>query len=147
MRNLARVSTAVVAGKDFVRMSRLFNAFALTAAVVAAGSAMIPASAAAQAGQTQLIIYGTDPCPGGYICVRKGESERYRIPEKYRSDGTRQQTEPWAQRSQVLKTVGDTGINSCSAVGPAGFTGCEIQVINQAAKQRREQAEDNKPPQ
>jgi hypothetical protein len=147
MRNWKRASTADVAGKDgSLRMSRLFITLAATAAV-AAGSALIPAPATAQAGQTQLIIFGNDPCPSNYICVRRGESERYRIPEQYRPNGTLQDKQPWAQRSKVLETVGDTGINSCSPVGPAGFTGCMIQGIKEARQQRREQAEDNKPPQ
>lgn len=126
-------------------MSRLFFALA-TLAAVAGGTALIPAPATAQAGQTQLVIYGNDPCPRDYICIRRGESERYRIPQQYRPDGTLQQKQPWAQRSKVLQTVGDTGINSCSPVGPGGFTGCQIQTINEAVRQRREQAEDNKPP-
>jgi hypothetical protein len=128
-------------------MSRLFIALAVTAATLAGGAALVPAPALAQAGQTQLVIYGNDPCPRDYICIRKGESERYRIPQQYRPDGTRQQKQPWSQRSKVLETVGDTGINSCSAVGPGGYTGCTIQSINEAREQRRQQAEDNKPPQ
>lgn len=126
-------------------MSRLFIALVATSAV-AAGT-VIPAPAMAQAGQTEIVIYGSDPCPREYICIRKGESERYRIPKDYRHDGTRQQKEPWAQRSKVLQTVGDSGINSCSPVGPGGFTGCTIQTINEAKQEHREQAEDNKPPQ
>jgi hypothetical protein len=126
-------------------MSRLFIALAATSAV--AVTALAPAPAEAQAGQTQLVIYGNDPCPREYICIRKGESERYRLPKDYRPDGTPQQKLPWATKSKVLETVGDTGINSCSPVGPAGFTGCTIQSINEATQQRREQAEDNKPPQ
>lgn len=126
-------------------MSRLF--IVLGAVAATAGASLAPAPARAQAGQTQLVIYGNDPCPREYICVRKGESERYRIPQQYRPDGTPQQTEPWAVRSKVLQTVGDTGINSCSPVGPGGFTGCTIQTINEAKQEHREQAEDNKPPQ
>ena len=48
-----------------------------------------PAPALAQAdGEkvNQLIVYGDDPCPQSSadqitVCARKGESERYRIPE------------------------------------------------------------------
>jgi hypothetical protein len=133
-------------------MSRLLITLAATAAT-AAGLAMLPAPAAAQQGNiAEIIVYGTDPCPRStddqvVVCARRPETERYRIPQKYRPTGTRQQNESWAVRSKALETVGDTGINSCSPVGPGGFTGCEIQVIKEARQQRREQAEDNKPPQ
>ena len=36
------------------------------------------------------------------------------------------------RKSQSLTTVGATGINSCSPVGPAGYTGCLMQVIQEA---------------
>jgi len=133
-------------------MSRLLIILAGSAAV-AAGIAALPAPALAQQGSmAEIIVYGTDPCPRStddqvVVCARRPESERYRIPEKYRPNGTRQQNESWAVRSKALETVGDTGINSCSPVGPGGFTGCEIQVIKEARQQRREQAEDSKPPQ
>ena len=61
-------------------MTRLMMSFAATA-VLAGGFAALPAPAAAQAGQTTLVVYGNDPCPREYICIRKGESERYRLPK------------------------------------------------------------------
>lgn len=133
-------------------MNRLLIALSATAAGVA-GLLAAPAPALAQrANVAEIIVYGNDPCPRStddqvVVCARRPEAERYRLPPKYRPDGTPQETESWANKSQVLETVGDTGINSCSAVGPGGFTGCEIQVIKQAKQQRRQQAEDNKPPQ
>jgi hypothetical protein len=134
-------------------MSRLLIILAGTAATAGAALAELPATAVAQQGNiAEIIVYGTDPCPRStddqvVVCARRPETERYRIPEKYRPNGSRQQNESWAVRSKVLETVGDTGINSCSPVGPGGFTGCEIQVIKEARQQRREQAEDSKPPQ
>jgi hypothetical protein len=131
-------------------MTRLMLTLAATAA---SGFALLPAPAAAQQGNVaEIIVYGTDPCPRStddqvVVCARRPEAERYRIPEKLRQNGTRQQNESWATRSQMLETVGDTGTNSCSPVGPGGHTGCEIQVIKEARQQRRQQAEDNKPPQ
>lgn len=133
-------------------MTRLILSLAATAAV-AGGSALVSAPAAAQQGNVaEIVVYGTDPCPRStddqvVVCARRPEAERYRIPEKLRQNGTRQQNESWASRSKVLETVGDTGTNSCSPVGPGGHTGCEIQVIKEARQQRRQQAEDNKPPQ
>jgi hypothetical protein len=132
-------------------MTRLMITLAATAAA-AAGYAVIPTAAVAQQNAiAEIIVYGNDPCPRStddqvVVCARRPETERYRIPEKYRPSGTRQQQESWANKSKVLETVGDAGINSCSPVGPGGYTGCLTQVIRQAREQRRQQAEDNTPP-
>ena len=106
-----------------------------------------PAPALAQGSNiSEIIVYGTDPCPRStddqvVVCARKPESERFRIPERYRQSGSRQSRESWANKALAFETYGRTGINSCSPVGPAGFTGCTQQLINQAFKERREQAE------
>jgi hypothetical protein len=34
-----------------------------------------------------------------------------------------------------LMEVGDTGIHSCSVVGPGGWTGCDLKVIKRAEQQ------------
>ena len=115
-------------------------------AVLLVGMAAVPAPAIAQAGQYELVIYGNDPCPREAICIRKSESERYRLPPALNPQGTLQQRQSWSQKSKVLTTVGDTGTGSCSAVGPGGHTGCRIQSIKQAKPQTRQQAEDNQPP-
>jgi hypothetical protein len=108
--------------------------------------AAVPAPAVAQAGQYTIVVYGNDPCPQEAICIRKGESERYRIPPALNPQGTTQQRTSWSQKSKVLTTVGDTGTGSCSAVGPGGHTGCLVQSIKQAKSQTRQSAEDNQPP-
>jgi hypothetical protein len=46
----------------------------------------------------------------------------------------------------VIETAGATGINSCSPVGPGGYTGCLTRVIKEARDQRKQQAEDTIPP-
>lgn len=100
---------------------------------------------------SEIIVYGTDPCPRStedevVVCARKPESERYRIPERYRQSGSLQSRESWANKAVAFESYGRTGINSCSPVGPAGFTGCEQQLINQAVKERQEQAQGATPP-
>lgn len=120
------------------------------AAVLIGGLTAIETPAAAQNNVSEIIVFGVDPCPRStddqvVVCARKPESERYRIPEKLRSTGSPQQRESWASRAKVLETVGDTGINSCSPVGPGGFTGCLTQVVKEAREQRRQQAEDYTP--
>ena len=115
-------------------------------------AALAPKPALAQNGRiSEIIVYGTDPCPRStdddvVICARKPEAERYRIPEKLREGGSLQSRQSWANRAIAFETYGRTGINSCSPVGPAGFTGCTQQLINQAFKERREEAEASTAP-
>src|SRR5215217_6318775 len=111
-------------------MTKLIFPLAATAAL-GGGLAALPASALAQAGSrvSEIIVYGNDPCPRStddevVVCARKPEADRYRIPERFRSSGPRQTRDAWANRAKAFETVGATGINSCSPVGPAGFTGC-----------------------
>ena len=132
-------------------MTKLMITLAATSAA-AAGFVGLPAPAAAQQRDVaEIIVYGNDPCPRStddqvVVCARRPEAERYRIPERYRSGGPPQARESWANKAKVLETVGDTGTNSCSPVGPGGYTGCLTQVIRQAQEQRRRQAEDSIPP-
>ena len=127
-------------------MNRPTVSLALMAAF-ASSLAAYPTMAVAQAGQGTIIIYGNDPCPRENICIRAPESHRYRIPDQLRESGTVQQRNSWANKSKVLNSVGNTGVGSCSAVGPGGQTGCLIQSIKEARSQTRQTAEDNKPPQ
>ena len=122
------------------------------AAVLVSGLAALETPAAAQASVSEIIVFGTDPCPRStddqvVVCARKPESERYRIPEVLRSTGSVQAREAWANKAKVLETVGATGTNSCSPVGPGGFTGCLTRVIREAREERRQQAEDYNPDQ
>jgi hypothetical protein len=129
-------------------MSKLpILSFATTAIAIALPGTVMPTPALAQGSRiSEIIVYGTDPCPRStddevVVCARKPEGERYRIPERYRQTGPRQTREAWANKAIAFETYGKTGINSCSPVGPAGFTGCTQQLINQAFKERKEQAE------
>ena len=124
-------------------MTRLIIALSATAAI-AAGAAALPATAEAQsANPSEIIVYGNDPCPRStddqvVICSRRPETERYRLPETYRPSGTRQQKQAWANKARSIQNVGATGTNSCSAVGPGGFTGCLTEQIKQARRETRE---------
>ena len=132
-------------------MTRLTIMTSAAALAVAGASAAIPTPAAAQDSVAEVIVYGDDPCPRStddqvVVCARRPEAERYRIPPKYRPSGPPQAGQSWATKSKVLETVGDSGINSCSPVGPGGYTGCLAQVIKQAREQRKQQAEQTQPP-
>ena len=133
-------------------MSRLIMILAGTAAAGAA-SVLLPAAAPAQSsnGMAEILVFGTDPCPRStddqiVVCRRLPEGYRYRLPESYRKSGTRQQTESWASRAKSIETVGATGTNSCSPVGPGGYTGCLTNVVREWREQRRQQAEETTPP-
>lgn len=132
-------------------MTRLMIALSGTA-IAAAASVLLPASAEAQsAGPSEIIVYGNDPCPRStddqvVICSRRPETERYRLPENYRPSGTRQEKQAWANKARSLENVGATGTNSCSAVGPSGFTGCLIQDIKQARRETRERTDQSAVP-
>jgi hypothetical protein len=130
------------------KLSLIFGA----AAVGLAGLALPSAPALAQQARVnEIIVYGTDPCPRStddeiVVCARKPESERYRIPENLREGGSLQSRQAWAARAKQFETVGRTGINSCSPVGPGGWTGCTEQLINQAFTDREEQVKSDSAP-
>lgn len=132
-------------------MTRLLITLAATA--VALTDFAVPQVALAQSSQdsiAEVVVYGNDPCPRSsddqvVVCARRPESERFRIPEKLRSSGNAQQTNSWANRAKVLETVGDTGTNTCSPVGPGGYTGCLTQVIKQAREERKQQNQQASP--
>jgi len=130
-------------------MSRLPSLTLATAALILP-TLVVPTPALAQR-VNEIIVYGTDPCPRStddevVVCARKPESERFRIPEKLRQGGSLQSRQAWANRAIAFETYGKTGINSCSPVGPAGFTGCSQQLVNQAFKERREETTGTIPP-
>ena len=134
-------------------MLKLSNlTLAAASLALALPAVLAPLPALAQNGRiSEIIVYGTDPCPRStddevVVCARKPEAERYRIPEKLREGGSLQSRQSWANRAIAFETYGRTGINSCSPVGPAGFTGCTQQLINQAFKERREEAESSTAP-
>jgi hypothetical protein len=130
-------------------MSRLPSLTLATAALILPTLA-VPTPALAQR-VNEIIVYGTDPCPRStddevVVCARKPESERFRIPENLRQGGSLQSRQAWANRAIAFETYGKTGINSCSPVGPAGFTGCSQQLVSQAFKERREETTVTIPP-
>jgi len=134
-------------------MKRLFTLFLAAGAVLAAGAATAQ-TGSAQTGTAEadppadgpgrrisrLIVYGDDPCPQStsneiVVCARRPEDDRFRIPAPLRgSGGPRERS--WAANARSLETVGRTGIQSCSTVGPGGFTGCWTEMMRQSREDR-----------
>lgn len=91
----------------------------------------------------QLIIYGDDPCPQStdpnevIVCARLPDEDRFRIPPNLREDPNDPTRQSWANRAVELQYVGRSGTDSCSTAGAGGFTGCFVQLANQARAERR----------
>jgi hypothetical protein len=135
-------------------MTKFETLMSAAAMAVVVGTAALSEAALAQAAPSvaEIIVYGDDPCPRStddqvVVCARRPEAERYRIPPNMRQSGTPQEMESWARKSESLTTVGRTGINSCSPVGPAGYTGCLMQVIKEAKGESKQTADQEIPPQ
>ena len=114
-------------------MTRLLAATALIGAM-----AVIPsAPASAQNNVRMQVVYGDEACPSSngeiiVVCVRRDESERYRIPPELRDTRDLAANESWLAQSQAVEYVGRGGTMSCSPVGPGGFTGCTEQLLRSA---------------
>jgi hypothetical protein len=133
-------------------MTRLMRTIVATA-MLAGGVTAISTPAIAQqgTGRLEVTVYGSDPCPRStesqvVVCQHRPENERYRLPKNQQLQGTRQQRESWANKSKELMTAGNTGVGSCSAVGPGGREGCLIQEINRAKQDAQEQQQSDQPP-
>jgi hypothetical protein len=128
-----------------------FTMMLVATMTLATGFGGIEAPASAQAANSEITVFGNDPCPRStsgeiYVCNRRPEAERYRLPKSQQLQGTRQQRQSWANKSRPLTTVGNTGTGSCSAVGPGGHTGCLIQEINQNRREVYEQTQTDQAP-
>ncbi|MEH3108316.1 MAG: hypothetical protein PGN09_13900 [Sphingomonas fennica] len=94
----------------------------------------------------QLTVYGQDACPKSegdevVICGREPESERYRLPKRFRGrkDAPAAVSGSWANTVQSLEWVSKQGLpNSCSVIGSGGQTGCMQQFLRQSRAEREE---------
>ncbi|WP_454886450.1 hypothetical protein [Sphingomonas oryzagri] len=148
---LTTLRSLAVAAAGFL-MGLLLAAWALPIAARAEPPAPAQTAAAQpvdnDARTVSIVVYGNDPCPPGkndeiVVCAREPESERYRIPKRFR--GKKGENAPGNAWGNKVRTVDDAsrtaaGLpNTCSAVGSGGQTGCYQSFISQAAAQRRQQ--------
>ncbi|HEY5713156.1 MAG TPA: hypothetical protein VIT38_14775 [Allosphingosinicella sp.] len=94
--------------------------------------------------QSTLVVYGSDPCPRAssdseaVVCARRPESDRYRIPRRFRDRPERPAEVSWASRVESLdEASAQARPNSCSVVGSYGQSGCQQQFISQWYASRR----------
>jgi len=133
-------------------MSKFMLSAAAAAGLILGLGALTSAPAVAQrAAPSQIIVYGTDPCPRStdddvVVCYRRPESERFRIPEVLREGGSLQSRQSWSKQAEALATVGSTGLNQCSPVGPVGVAGCAQHEINRAFREAGEENAGNVAP-
>lgn len=120
----------------------LIAGFAATVATAALAAAPAPAPAASEGERINtIIVYGNDPCPASEgaeitVCARKAEAERFRIPAPLRETPSAR-SEAWNERVLAYETVGRTGTNSCSPVGPGGSLGCTQKLIDAAYAEKK----------
>ncbi|HLZ78780.1 MAG TPA: hypothetical protein VKQ09_05520 [Sphingomonas sp.] len=117
-------------------MRRLLT-LTLVAAASLGGAVLAPLPALAQSQDRFIIIYGKDRCPSSQgqeivVCVRKPETERYRIPQELRDSEISPKNTSWASRAQSVEYVGKSGSGSCSAAGSNAWAGCLQKMINEA---------------
>ena len=133
-------------------MTKLAAPLAVAALVAGLAAAPALAQTAANDRVNEIIVFGNDPCPRStddevVVCKRVGEEERFRIPERLREGGTLQERTAWAKKVRSIERVGRTGPQSCSPVGPAGYTGCMEQMIRDAREESNEAAQQQTAPQ
>ena len=114
---------------------------AVAALLLSAAPAAAQSHSSGKDRMNMVIVYGDDACPVSTgdeitVCARKSESERYRIPAPLREQPSTK-SEAWTSRVLAYESVGASGTQSCSAVGPGGWTGCEAKFIHNGMAERK----------
>lgn len=139
-------------------MTAAVRSFAVAAIGFLAGLLLaalaLPVAAGAQTADApsktrSVIVYGNDPCPSSnsdeiVVCARQPESERYRIPKRFRGEKAARSPagNSFANKVRSVEDNSRTAAgvpNTCSAIGSGGQTGCFLQMQQQAAAWRAQQ--------
>ena len=107
--------------------------------------AAAPAAAQQPPGrESNVIVYGDDPCPQPQaedeivVCARRPEEERYRIPEPLRRAADRPPETSWSSQVAALEEAQrETRPDGCSVVGSFGQTGCTQDMLRRWRAERR----------
>ena len=113
----------------------------------------IPTGDGTQPRQRLVTVFGNEACPKPnsadeiVVCARLPEAEVYRIPERLRRAENR--VSVLTQNRALLLGDGTGGagnsIGSCSAIGPAGYTGCNRKQVDEWAQDRTNRMGYNEP--
>ncbi len=97
-----------------------------------------------------LVLYGNERCPTDangaevVVCTRREASEQFRVPKELRDFKITPQNQSWALRAQGTLDTGNSGIGSCSAVGPGGGIGCSRLQFKESKATDKERDTDEK---
>jgi hypothetical protein len=110
-------------------VSRACVAFALLAAAPAVAQPAPPAVAqpAPPAAPTIVPDCSKESARDIVVCGRRGTRSPYRLPEQHEGFDPDGPMPSVSRERHRLYEVGDTGIGSCSNVGPGGWTGCDFR--------------------
>lgn len=70
------------------------------------------------------------------VCGTRGERSPYRLPPQHEGFDPEGSVPSVARERHKLYEVGETGIGSCSNVGPGGWTGCQFKTWKEGRQQR-----------
>ncbi len=148
-RSIAVAATGFLIGLLFAAMAVPLAARADPPAPPAAQPAVQPVDNDAKT--ISIIVYGQDACPPSkadeiVVCAREPESERYRIPKRFRG----KKVEPavgnsWANKTRSTEDASRMAAglpDTCSAIGSGGQSGCFAHFVDQAAAERRQQRDE-----
>lgn len=87
------------------------------------------------------VVHCPKPRPGEIsICGKREADPPYRLPQQFRDEGFRIDgpVDSVSRERHLIMDVGGAGAqqNACSAVGMAGWTGCEVKGWKEADQQR-----------
>ena len=70
------------------------------------------------------------------VCGRRDPTERYRLPIRDQGFDVNGTTVSVSRERHRLYEVGETGLYSCSTVGPGGYTGCAWKEFKGRVEQK-----------
>lgn len=97
-----------------------------------------------------LMVFGDDACPEPaneeeiVVCARQPESDRYRVPRRFRDRSDTPMEVSWGARAMDLEDAQrDTRGGGCSVNGFMNQMGCTQQMIREWYADRRARAREN----